>query len=144
MAGSQSTKHQKRSRGSDAAEKVSRSGDERAKRRRTSEGNDAQKSHLAESSAGDSPSQDVERRKGSAPWSFSRPVGGRYSNLDPILTADEAWVVSLILAWKIRRVVHPNISTTGIFSWDSTLLSKSSLLRHLAFCAPCRWKLAKK
>jgi NET1-associated nuclear protein 1 (U3 small nucleolar RNA-associated protein 17) len=97
MAGNQSAKQQKRSRGSDAAEKVSQSSDDRAKRRRTSEGNDAQTTQLANSSAaspkvsdGEPQSQDIEKRKGSASWSFSRPVGGRYTNLDPILTEDEA------------------------------------------------------
>ncbi|KAJ5128434.1 hypothetical protein N7526_006600 [Penicillium atrosanguineum] len=92
MTGNQSKKHQKRSRGSDAAEKVSRSSDDRTKRRRTSEVNDAPMKQLATPSIGDPPSQDMEKRKGSAPWSFSRPVGGRYSNLDPILTKDEAYL----------------------------------------------------
>ncbi|KAJ6104192.1 hypothetical protein N7523_010512 [Penicillium sp. IBT 18751x] len=92
MAGSQSTKHQKRSRGSDAAEKVSRPSDDRNKRRRTSDANDAPMKQLAISSSGSIMSQETEKRKGSAPWSFSRPVGGRYSNLDPILTADEAYL----------------------------------------------------
>jgi NET1-associated nuclear protein 1 (U3 small nucleolar RNA-associated protein 17) len=90
MAGNQSTKHQKRSRGSDVAEKVSQSSDDRTKRRRTSEANEAPKKQLETSSSSDILPQDMEKRKGSAPWSFSRPVGGRYSNLDPILTADEA------------------------------------------------------
>lgn len=29
------------------------------------------------------------KQKTPAPWSFSRPIGGRYTNLDPILTQDE-------------------------------------------------------
>lgn len=96
MAINQSARHQKRSRASDEAEKVSRSGDQRAKRRRTSEGNDTQKAGSAEASSisinisGDGDLRDMEQRKGPASWSFSRPVGGRYSNLDPLMTADEA------------------------------------------------------
>lgn len=96
MVVNQSTGHQKRSRASDGAEKVSRSGDERPKRRRTSHSNDTQNAQPADSSGTplvisytDVPSQDVEKQNGPAPWSFSRPVGGRYSNADPIMTADE-------------------------------------------------------
>lgn len=97
MAINQSARHQKRSRASDGAEKVSRLGDERAKRRRTSEGNDSQKAGPADSSSipinipgGGELLRDMEQRKGRASWSFSRPVGGRYSNTDPVMTADEA------------------------------------------------------
>jgi NET1-associated nuclear protein 1 (U3 small nucleolar RNA-associated protein 17) len=97
MAPNQSARHQKRSRASDAAEKVSRPGEERTKRRRTSDVIDVQspKNPKASSNAdatshGDAPSQELQERKSSAPWSFSRPVGGRYSNLDPVMTTDEA------------------------------------------------------
>lgn len=97
MAINQSARHQKRSRASDGAEKFSRSGVDRAKRRRTSEGNDTQKAEPAESSSiatnvpdGGELLRDMDQRKGPVLWSFSRPVGGRYSNMDPVMTADEA------------------------------------------------------
>lgn len=97
MAPTQSARHQKRSRASDVAEKVSRPGDERTKRRRTSDVIDVQSPKKAKASSnaeatsnGDAPSQELQERKSSAPWSFSRPVGGRYSNLDPAMTTDEA------------------------------------------------------
>lgn len=97
MAGTQPPRHQKRSRASDAAEKASRAGDERVKRRRTSDTKGQKNTKTvktsdaaSEPSNGQVVSQNVEKRKGAAPWSFSRPVGGRYSNLDPIITADEA------------------------------------------------------
>jgi NET1-associated nuclear protein 1 (U3 small nucleolar RNA-associated protein 17) len=97
MAPNQSAGHQKRSRASDAAEKVSRPGEERTKRRRTSDVVDTQSPKKTKASSdaivvsnGDAPSQELQERKSSAPWSFSRPVGGRYSNLDPDMTADEA------------------------------------------------------
>ncbi|KAJ5580135.1 uncharacterized protein N7459_006120 [Penicillium hispanicum] len=87
-AGNQSARHHKRSRASDA-------GEERTKRRRTS---DAHGSHGSEvvnpssSSNADGPSPGADKPRSSAQWSFSRPVGGRYSNLDPILTQDEAYL----------------------------------------------------
>lgn len=97
MAANQSARHQKRSRGSDAAEKVSRMGDERTKRRRTSDGSETQKVPLVKSpsasqkvSNSETSSQAVGKQKDPAPWSFSRPVGGRYSNLDPVMTVDES------------------------------------------------------
>jgi NET1-associated nuclear protein 1 (U3 small nucleolar RNA-associated protein 17) len=97
MAPNQSARHQKRSRASDAAENVSRPGEERSKRRRTSDVTDVQSPRKAKASSNaeatstaDAPSQELQERKSSAPWSFSRPVGGRYSNLDPVMTTDEA------------------------------------------------------
>ncbi|KAJ5109791.1 hypothetical protein N7532_002436 [Penicillium argentinense] len=98
MAGNQSNRQQKRSRASDAAEKVSRSSDDRAKRRRTSEANEGPKepkpfSNVVQEKQSDGASSDsVEKRSAAAPWSFSRPVGGRYSNLDPVVTEDEAYL----------------------------------------------------
>lgn len=97
MAPSQSAKQQKRSRASDAAEKVSKSGAERTKRRRTSDVNDEQslvksnESVANEATALDvTLSRELKEQKKAAPWSFSRPVGGRYRNLDPVMTEDEA------------------------------------------------------
>ena len=97
MAANQSPRHQKRSRASEAAEKAARSNDERVKRRRTSEANDDQSSKKVKASnasqevpSGDVPALDGEKRKSTSPWSFSRPVGGRYSILDPVMTQDEA------------------------------------------------------
>lgn len=97
MAPNQSARHQKRSRASDAAEKVSRPGEERNKRRRTSDVIDTQSPKKVKASASaentssvNAPSQELQERKSPAPWSFSRPVGGRYSNLDPVMTTDEA------------------------------------------------------
>lgn len=97
MAPNQSARHQKRSRASDAAEKVSRPGEERSKRRRTSDVIDTQSPKKSKASSsteaainGDPPSKELQERKSSAPWSFSRPVGGRYINLDPVMTTDEA------------------------------------------------------
>lgn len=101
--GAQSNRHQKRSRASDAAEKVPQLSDDRTKRRRTSEGHEVQESSVKDSSSAtkkvakrvrksDASSNGVgEKRNGQAPWSFSRPVGGRYSNLDPVVTEDEAY-----------------------------------------------------
>ncbi|KAJ5778578.1 hypothetical protein N7520_001824 [Penicillium odoratum] len=87
--------HQKRSRASDAADKPSRPTEER-KRRRTSDVNaQSQKktkesSTALEASVGDAPSLELQKHKSRAPWSFSRPVGGRYSNVDTVMTSDEA------------------------------------------------------
>ncbi|KAJ5389303.1 uncharacterized protein N7496_000371 [Penicillium cataractarum] len=99
MAPNQSARHQKRSRASDAAEKVSRPGEERSKRRRTSDVIDTQSPKKTKASSstevainGDAPSKALQERKSSAPWSFSRPVGGRYTNLDPVMTTDEAYL----------------------------------------------------
>ncbi|KAI2792101.1 hypothetical protein POX_b02137 [Penicillium oxalicum] len=99
MAPSQSAKQQKRSRASDAAEKVSKSGAERTKRRRTSDVNDEQslvksnESVANEATALDvTLSRELKEQKKAAPWSFSRPVGGRYRNLDPVMTEDEAYL----------------------------------------------------
>jgi hypothetical protein len=92
-----SSRQQKRSRASDAAEKVSRPSDAGTKRRRTSETHEAQASATKPSSGAikkvrksDASLIGEEKSSASAPWSFSRPVGGRYSNLDPIVTEDEA------------------------------------------------------
>lgn len=97
MGENQPNKQQKRSRASDAAEKVSRSSDERTKRRRTSDGLEAQDSSVKSSPSvvnkvrkSDVSSDAGEKQTTPAPWSFSRPVGGRYSNLDPVVTEDEA------------------------------------------------------
>lgn len=90
MAANPPLRHQKRSRANDGAEKVA-AFDERAKRRRTSEGNGTQNPSTSLCSlSGDNKVQDGENRKGSSPWSFSQSVGGRYSNADPIMTTDEA------------------------------------------------------
>lgn len=100
MVANQSARQQKRSRLSDAAssEKPTRSNEERSKRRRVSGTNENQSLQIVEPTDnvkegpnGDVQTQDVETKsKSPAPWSFSRPVGGRYNNLDPILTEDEA------------------------------------------------------
>lgn len=99
MAANQSARQQKRSRLSDAAsEKPARLNEERSKRRRVSGANENQSLQkveptdgVKESSNGVVQTQDAEtKQKNPAPWSFSRPVGGRYNNLDPILTDDEA------------------------------------------------------
>jgi NET1-associated nuclear protein 1 (U3 small nucleolar RNA-associated protein 17) len=99
MATNQSARQQKRSRLSDAAsEKPARSNEERSKRRRVSGANESQTLQtndpaevVKEVSNGDIQTQDDKvKRKSPAPWSFSRPVGGRYNNLDPVLTDNEA------------------------------------------------------
>ncbi|KAJ5180772.1 hypothetical protein N7492_003982 [Penicillium capsulatum] len=99
MAGPQSPRHQKRSRASDAAEKASRPSDGPVKRRRTSDTKIVPKTKVVNPSttAGKEvskmvpPIQEVGKQI-AAPWSFSRPVCGRYSNLDPIITPDEAYL----------------------------------------------------
>ena len=99
MVANQSARQQKRSRLSDAAsEKLARSNEERPKRRRVSGANENPSPGTVEpsdgvkqGSIGDVQTQDAEiTQKSPAPWSFSRPVGGRYNNLNPILTDDEA------------------------------------------------------
>lgn len=99
MPANQSTRQQKRSRLSDAApERSARSNEERLKRRRVSETNETESlqqivpaNGSKEGSNSHAQMQDVEaKQKSPASWSFSRPVGGRYNNLDPILTDDEA------------------------------------------------------
>lgn len=99
MPANQSARHQKRSRLSDAAsEKSARPNEERSKRRRVSGGNgnpnlktEEPIDEVKDGSNGNAQTQDVDMvQKSPAPWSFSRPVGGRYNNLDPILTDDEA------------------------------------------------------
>jgi NET1-associated nuclear protein 1 (U3 small nucleolar RNA-associated protein 17) len=96
MPANQSARQQKRSRLSDAAfEKPARANDERSKRRRVSgaNGNNSKTTESSKAvtvSSSDVQTQDAEtKQKNPAPWSFSRPIGGRYTNLDPILTQDE-------------------------------------------------------
>lgn len=96
MAANQSARQQKRSRPSDAAEKPVRSNDERSKKRRVSGANENQspqsikQSKTVTVSGSEIQTEDAEtKQKAPAPWSFSRPIGGRYTNLDPILTEDE-------------------------------------------------------
>lgn len=96
MAETKSPRHQKRSRASDAAEKASQRNDGPVKRRRTSDTNDNQKTKALKPSTATKEVSKVETqvqevgKQIAAPWSFSRPVGGCYSNLDPIITPDEA------------------------------------------------------
>jgi NET1-associated nuclear protein 1 (U3 small nucleolar RNA-associated protein 17) len=89
MAGS--ARKQKRSRLSDAAsDKAPISNEDRVKRRRFSEnsvsidkpGGQAQDVPAVQSS-------DLQPKK-TQPWLFARPVGGRYTSLDPLVTPDEA------------------------------------------------------
>lgn len=103
MAPNQPARLQKRSRASDVAERSSRSGEERSKRRRTSNAHESENLKVAELSGStdaanateivDGSLQATDQSKNPASWSFSSPVGGRYSNLDPILTDDEALVL---------------------------------------------------
>ncbi|KAJ5096264.1 hypothetical protein NUU61_005620 [Penicillium alfredii] len=109
---------QKRNRVSDAAEKP-RSTEDRVKRRRFSETSEAQKIEPVKpvSAEGVSNSnvqvQDVSRCSTLAPWSFSRPLAGRYSNLDPILTADEAYLfVGLETAVQVFATSTSRLSRT--------------------------------
>lgn len=95
----QPARHPKRSRVSDAP----LTDEERVKRRRFSEHNDSgsvQPAEPPETQGKIREAQEVLNHEGQlhdvesktasiAPWSFSRPVGGRYSDLDPILTSDE-------------------------------------------------------
>lgn len=97
MAANQSARQQKRSRPSDAAEKPVRSNDERSKKRRVSGANETQSPQANKQSkavtvfSSDIQTESAEaKQKTPAPWSFSRPIGGRYTNLDPILTEDES------------------------------------------------------
>ncbi|KAJ5852814.1 hypothetical protein N7534_005357 [Penicillium rubens] len=122
MAANQSARQQKRSRLSDAAsEKPARSNEERSKRRRVSGANENQTLHtvkptdlVKEDSNGDVQTQDAEtKQKNPAPWSFSRPVGGRYNNLDPILTDDEAYLlVGLDAAVQVFATSTSRLSRT--------------------------------
>lgn len=96
MAPNQSARQQKRSRLSDAAEQPVRSNDERSKRRRVQDAaakDSSQTTHESKAvtvSKDDILTENAEaKQKTPAPWSFSRPIGGRYTNLDPILTQDE-------------------------------------------------------
>lgn len=90
MAANQSVRHQKRSRAKDGLENVVLSGDERAKRRRTSDGDGTQNPGTSLNTlSGEDMAKGAEKQKGSVAWSFSRPVGGRYSNADPIMTTNE-------------------------------------------------------
>ncbi|KXG51919.1 uncharacterized protein PGRI_093120 [Penicillium griseofulvum] len=122
MAANQSARQQKRSRLSDAAsEKPARSNEERSKRRRVSGANESQSQQTVEPtdsvkavSNDHVQTQDVEtKQKGPAPWSFSRPVGGRYNNLDPILTDDEAYLlVGLDTAVQVFATSTSRLSRT--------------------------------
>ncbi|KAJ6147402.1 hypothetical protein N7497_009384 [Penicillium chrysogenum] len=122
MAANQSARQQKRSRLSDAAsEKPARSNEERSKRRRVSGANENQTLHtvkptdlVKEDSNGDVQTQDAEtKQKNPAPWSFSRPIGGRYNNLDPILTDDEAYLlVGLDAAVQVFATSTSRLSRT--------------------------------
>ncbi|KAJ5895483.1 hypothetical protein N7495_007174 [Penicillium taxi] len=93
MAPNQSPRHHKRSRANDAVEKPARP--EHVKRRRYSESKDTPKSPVVKPSTAVQPSsskqsQDLENREG---WSFSSfSAGGRYSNLNPVMTQDEAYL----------------------------------------------------
>ncbi|KAJ5806940.1 hypothetical protein N7474_010532 [Penicillium riverlandense] len=82
MAGS--ARKQKRSRLSDAAsDKAPTPNGDRVKRRRFSEN----------SISIDKPAvQSSDQPKKAQPWLFARPVGGRYTNLDPLVTPDEAYL----------------------------------------------------
>ncbi|OQE35110.1 hypothetical protein PENCOP_c014G02798 [Penicillium coprophilum] len=122
MTANQTARQQKRSRLSDAAsDKPARSNGERSKRRRVSGANENQSHQTVEStdgvkevSNGDVQTQDVEpKQKGPAPWSFSRPVGGRYNNLDPILTDDETYLlVGLDTAVQVFATSTSRLSRT--------------------------------
>ena len=95
MAANKSARQQKRSRLSDAAsEKPAQANDERSKRRRVSGANEinqtVEPSKAVTVSSSDVQTEDAEsKQKNPAPWSFSRPIGGHYTNLDPILIQDE-------------------------------------------------------
>lgn len=89
MAGS--ARKQKRSRLSDAAsDKAPTPNEDRVKRRRFSENSvsiDKPSSQAQDVLAVQS--SDIQSKK-TRPWLFDRPVGGRYTNLDPLVTPDEA------------------------------------------------------
>ncbi|KAJ5951775.1 uncharacterized protein N7479_010188 [Penicillium vulpinum] len=121
MVANQSARQQKRSRLSDAAsEKPARSNEERPKRRRVSGANENQNLQKIKPTDGvkgrsnDVQTQDAEtKQKSPAPWSFSRPVGGRYNNLDPILTDDEAYLlVGLDTAVQVFAASTSRLSRT--------------------------------
>ena len=84
MAGS--ARKQKRSRLSDTAfDKAPTPNEDRAKRRRFS-GNSVS---INKPDVPTVQSSDVQPKK-TQPWLFARPVGGRFTNLDPLVTPDEA------------------------------------------------------
>ncbi|KAJ5339076.1 hypothetical protein N7452_005804 [Penicillium brevicompactum] len=120
MAANQSARQQKRSRPSDAAEKPVRSNDERSKKRRVSGANESQspqsikKSKAVTVSGSEIQTEDAEtKQKAPAPWSFSRPIGGRYTNLDPILTEDEtSLLVGLDTAVQVIATSTSRITRT--------------------------------
>lgn len=94
-----SERQQKRSRASDAAEKPPKPTQERSKRRRTSDVNEAKAlkktkntTPAQDTPTKDTPSLELEKQKSTTPWSFSRPVGGRYSHVNPVMTKDEAYL----------------------------------------------------
>ncbi|KAJ5312918.1 hypothetical protein PENANT_c018G01177 [Penicillium antarcticum] len=121
MPANQSARHQKRSRLSDAAsEKSARPSEERSKRRRVSgnvNANFQTEERIDEAKDGingNAQTQGVVMlQKSPAPWSFSRPVGGRYNNLDPILTDDEAYLlVGLDTAVQVFATATSRLSRT--------------------------------
>lgn len=86
MAGS--ARKQKRSRLSDAAsDKAPTPNEDRVKRRRFSENSVSIDRPGSQVPAVQS--SDLQPKK-TQPWVFARPVGGRYANLDPLVTPDEA------------------------------------------------------
>lgn len=96
MAGNQADRQRKRSRASDAAERVAQPGDDQSKRRRVSNANAATKSLIAtpqddaaEAINGANTALQVEKHQKQASWSFSRPAGGRFSSSNPEMTLDE-------------------------------------------------------
>ena len=103
----------KRSRASDAAQdKLIRTERERVKRRRTSRDKDEIKqslrplmsnapkakndNHQAVHVANSSSLHSIDQNEIALlePWSLSTPVAGQYTNIDPILTRDEGYVLS--------------------------------------------------
>ncbi|KAG0153061.1 hypothetical protein PDIDSM_2020 [Penicillium digitatum] len=122
MAANQSARQQKRSRLSDAAsEKSARLNEERSKRRRVSGVYENQSFQTVEPTDGVKEGsndvvqiQDAEtKQKSLAPWSFSRPVGGRYNNLDPILTHNDTHLlVGLDTAVQVFATSTSRLSRT--------------------------------
>ncbi|CAG7960721.1 unnamed protein product [Penicillium salamii] len=132
MAANQSARQQKRSRPSDAAEKPARSNDERSKKRRVSGANENQspqatkQSKAVTVSSGDVQADAEAKQKAPAPWSFSRPIGGRYTNLDPILTEDEtSLLVGLDTAVQVIATSTSRITRTIQLEAGQTIVGLS-------------------
>ncbi|KAJ5558121.1 hypothetical protein N7535_008334 [Penicillium sp. DV-2018c] len=135
MATNQPARQQKRSRLSDAAsEKPARSNEERTKRRRVSGANEHQPLQSNDPAGvmtgvfnGDIQTQDDKvQRKSPAPWSFSRPVGGRYSSIDPVLTDDEAYLlVGLDTAVQVFATSTSRLSRTLQLETDQHIIGFS-------------------